>query len=100
MKNRKDLARNQRIVDLATKPNLDGDDGVEINGVTYTSSDSKAYAKQKRKEDRKKKISVSKVKKSAGDKLWVSSEDIKRKNVKIKRANRMIKRGWKKDLYM
>jgi len=93
MTNRKDLERNQATVDAAMGPDGGGD-------YRYTTTDSKAYAKQKRKEDRKKKVSVSKIKKSAGDKLFVSSEDIKRKNVRTKRADRMIKRGWKKDLYM
>ena len=76
------------------------------NGYTYTTTDSKGYAKQKRKEDRKKKVSVSKSKTKKEYKgresewLPMSAYKTKRKKVKTKRADRMTKRGWKKDIYM
>jgi hypothetical protein len=99
MRNRSDLQRNQRTVDAAMGPDGGG-------AYSYTTTDSKAYAKQKRKEDRKKKVSVSKktLKKEYKDRtsewLPMSAYDVKRKEVRTKRAERMKKRGWKEDIYM
>ena len=79
---------------------------VETPEYTYTTTDSKGYAKHKRKEARKKKISVSKskVKKDYKDsdsgQLPGEAYKTKSKMVKTKKADRMAKRGWKKDLYI
>ena len=99
MRNRSDLQRNQRTVDAAMGPDGGG-------AYSYTTTDSKSYAKQKRKEDRKKKVSVSKskIKKEykGRESEWLpgSAYKTRRKRVKTKRADRMTKRGWKKDILM
>ena len=102
MKNRPDLERNQKTVDAAMGP----DGG---NGYTYTTSDSKQYKKQKRKEGTNKvQVSKTKLKKEfkkqykGNTSAWIPSSATKRKTkmVSKKRAKRMEKRGWKEDIYM
>ena len=67
------------------------------NGYTYTTSESPKAEKQRLKEERKKRVRVTK------DKFTDTSSDAyfqdykrKKKDVKTKRADRMVKRGWEK----
>ena len=67
------------------------------NGYTYIISESPKAEKQRLKEERKKRVRVTK------DKFTDTSSDAyfqdykrKKKDVKTKRADRMVKRGWEK----
>ena len=66
------------------------------NGYTYTTSESPKAEKQRLKEERKKRVRVIKPGKSVTTKAGFQANELKSKDVKTKRADRMVKRGWKK----
>jgi len=66
------------------------------NGYTYTTSESPKAKKQRLKEERKKRVLVIKPGKSTTTKNGFQASELKAKDVKTKRADRMVKRGWTK----
>jgi len=76
-------------------------DGASMNGDNpkYTTSESKTSLKQKRKEDKKKNVSVSKMNRKGKKQveetgMYNVGEGDKNKMVSRKKAERMKKRGW------
>lgn len=109
----KDAKRSQSF-DAAAQDEKSGDKPVSFGGsmngdtpkYTYTTSDSKGYAKQKRKDYRKKKnVSMSKMnrlgKKQAKETGFYSGfEGEKTKMVSRKKAEKLEKRGWQENMRM